>query len=284
MELTYLLLTYDTDDDPEPFGNGFNDEAEVTVLDPYALSPTTEYYFWNQWRDTSQGNASGHIMATSQMSEYEWITGEYNAVLNDELLNDPGLYWDTRGLASLNIPFNTAFAQGPIEQPSATIGPKFPRMEEELEKYKQEALARQEELAMNEARGVEVPVTITFVEPQPLTVAAGLGSRYQLHAKRFDARGFNGTERITIGGAVDENGTIDQVMLQRALENSTAADLAGIISLRGTMPVDTLLSIQEDGRIFLADVPLPDAFRSARNNGLEIKAPPSVYWVVENTR
>ena len=280
---------YDIDDDPEPWGNGYFDEAEVTVEDPYALSAYTEYYFWNYWRDTSEGNASGRIMVTSQMSRWDWWMGEYNTVMYDDLLDWPGLYWSTYGLASLYTSSNTAYAQGPVEQQPAddngdsTPGSKFPRTEEELEKYKQEALARQQELTTSEARGVEVPVMITFVESQPLTVVADLAGRYQMQTRRFDARGLSGTERITIGGIVDEEDKIDEAMLQKVIENINV-DFIGIISLRGTIPVETLLSIQEDERVFLADVPLPAAFRSAQDEGLEIKPPPSVYWVVENIR
>ena len=192
-------------------------------------------------------------------------------------------------LASLYTSSNTAYAQGPVEQQPAddngdsTPGSKFPRTEEELEKYKQEALARQQELTTSEARGVEVPVMITFVESQPLTVVADLAGRYQMQTRRFDARGLSGTERITIGGIVDEEDKIDEAMLQKVIENINV-DFIGIISFRGTIPVETLLSIQEDERVFLADVPLPAAFRSAQDEGLEIKPPPSVYWVVENIR
>lgn len=144
--------------------------------------------------------------------DYAWGTGEYNTVMYDDLLDDPGLYWNTQGLASLHIPANIAYAQRPVKPLPADDagdnlpGPKFPRTKEELEKYKQEALMRQQELTTSGPKDVDVPVTVTFMEPQPLTVVADLADNYQMQVKWFDARGFHGTERITIGGVVDENG------------------------------------------------------------------------------
>lgn len=70
---------FDIDDDPEPFGNGYNDETEVVSLSPTQMVAATDYRFESYFKVLSEAN-DPEFAFTSQESEYSWVTGEYNTV------------------------------------------------------------------------------------------------------------------------------------------------------------------------------------------------------------
>lgn len=67
---------FDLDDDPEPFGNGYNDETEVVSLSPNQISSGTDYRFESYYHVLSESN-DPYFAFTSQESE-ETFYGEYN--------------------------------------------------------------------------------------------------------------------------------------------------------------------------------------------------------------
>ena len=67
---------YDIDDDPEPFGNGYNDETEVVSLAPNSIQANTDYRFESYFNVYSESNDPTFAF-TSQESE-DTIYGEYN--------------------------------------------------------------------------------------------------------------------------------------------------------------------------------------------------------------
>lgn len=69
---------YDWDDNPEPFGNGYADESEVTVTNPAPMQAYWSYDFLTVFRDMTRGNTAGYFEATAQRSFYDPLFGEYN--------------------------------------------------------------------------------------------------------------------------------------------------------------------------------------------------------------
>ncbi|TDT50756.1 hypothetical protein [Fonticella tunisiensis] len=71
----------DIEDDPWPFGNGYNDETEVVALS--LVNSSTAYYVISQFEDKRNGTSGGTIQTRACMSSKS-ITGEYNT----ELMSD----------------------------------------------------------------------------------------------------------------------------------------------------------------------------------------------------
>ncbi len=65
---------FDRDDDPEPWGNGYYDETEVTSLSPLSMLANTDYRFDSRFRVYFTDPITFEF--TSQMSYY--VLGEYD--------------------------------------------------------------------------------------------------------------------------------------------------------------------------------------------------------------
>jgi len=80
----YTTLPYphfDRDDDPEPQGNGYYDETEVTCLQPLAMTENTDYRFdsrFKVYRLSHDKNNLTEFQFSSQMSFYDPGSGEYD--------------------------------------------------------------------------------------------------------------------------------------------------------------------------------------------------------------
>lgn len=70
---------FDIDDDPEPNGNGYNDETEVTCTSPSSLVAETFYRFESYFTVNSNSSPTT-IDHTSQTSTYDPFSGEYQTI------------------------------------------------------------------------------------------------------------------------------------------------------------------------------------------------------------
>jgi len=70
---------FDRDDDPEPWGNGYYDETEVTSLSPLSMLANTDYRFDSRFRVYFTDPITFEF--TSQMSYY--VLGEYDTYYYD---------------------------------------------------------------------------------------------------------------------------------------------------------------------------------------------------------
>jgi hypothetical protein len=70
---------FDIDDDPEPNGNGYNDESEVTCTSPSSLVAETDYRFESYFTVNSNSSPTT-IDHTSQTSWYDPINSEYQTI------------------------------------------------------------------------------------------------------------------------------------------------------------------------------------------------------------
>lgn len=68
---------YDFDDDPEPFGNGFFDETEVTSLSPEQIVANTDYR-QEAWFKINNRSTVVYFEFGSQESARDFLSGEYN--------------------------------------------------------------------------------------------------------------------------------------------------------------------------------------------------------------
>lgn len=75
----FPMPRYDNDDDPEPFGNGYCDETEVTCQDPSALSTSIAYRFESYFYDYPKSGTYAYLKYSSQMSY--WFLIEYETAL-----------------------------------------------------------------------------------------------------------------------------------------------------------------------------------------------------------
>lgn len=73
---------FDIDDDPEPWGNGYNDETEVVSLQCYNINATTAYYFESYFKVVRKpSRTSPTVIAFSSQESYPHWSGEYDTKL-----------------------------------------------------------------------------------------------------------------------------------------------------------------------------------------------------------
>jgi len=70
---------FDRDDDPEPWGNGYYDETEVTSLSPLSMLANTDYRFDSRFR-VYRNYPQIKFEFSTQMSFYDPGSGEYNTI------------------------------------------------------------------------------------------------------------------------------------------------------------------------------------------------------------
>lgn len=72
---------FDTDDDPEPYGNGYNDETEVVSLKCYEIKASQPYYFESYFEVKKKPPTSSPTrIAYSSQESYEHWSGEYDTM------------------------------------------------------------------------------------------------------------------------------------------------------------------------------------------------------------
>lgn len=234
---------YDRDNDTW-YCNLTWEEAEITAND--ANFPRTDigYYVTMQW--TRSSNGTGEMYYTSQMSDYDWIFGEWNTIHYDLLYTHNYSYSGAMNvlnkfLAILEKNISSASAHDADEQVNGgelNIEASQPiNSKADLEAYKNSAVIGVNKL---KAANIEkVKTIITFNTPQNAKDFAAFVNSNKIAVNSFEMRAtdING-DKITIGGVpvneiIDPVVVFDGVKKSPALKNLNGLTLNGVTSFEG---------------------------------------------------